>query len=71
MSNLLTRQKLAVRCKGELVELQIGDSTITMEYETAIQLSQWLRVNGKQAKNNAGDKSRHWSAIGNLEGLTQ
>lgn len=71
MADLLTRQRLAVRCKGELVELQIGDSTITMEYETAIQLSQWLRLRGKEAKQNAGDMSRHWSAIGHLEGLTQ
>ena len=69
MPDLLTRQRLAVTCKGELVELRIGDSTITMEYETAIQLSQWLRVNGKQAKENAGDRSRHWSAIGHLAGL--
>lgn len=71
MPDLLTRQRLAVRTKGELVELQIGDSTITFEYETAIQLSQWLRLRGKEAKHNAGDRSRHWSAIGLLEGITQ
>ena len=52
-----------------MVVLSIGNSDITMPYEAAIQLSQWLRVRGKEAKRTAGDMSRHWSAIGVLEGL--
>lgn len=52
-----------------MVTLSIGNSTIKMPYETAIQLSQWLRVRGKEAKRRAGDMSRHWSAVAVLEGL--
>ena len=68
-SNLLSKQRIAVDIEGELVKLSIGNTDIKMPYETALQLSQWLRVRGKEAKKNAGDISRHWSAIGLLEGL--
>lgn len=68
-SPLLSRQRISVDARGELVRLSIGNADIDMPYETAIQLSQWLRVRGKQAKKAAGDMSRHWSAIGILEGL--
>lgn len=63
MTNLLSKQRIAVGAEGELVTLSIGNATIKMPYETAIQLSQWLRVRGKEAKRQAGDMSRHWSAI--------
>lgn len=68
-SPLLSRQRIVVDTEGELVTLAIGNATIKMPYETAIQLSQWLRVRGKEAKRLAGDRSRHWSAIGVLDGL--
>ena len=68
-SALLSKQRIAVAAEGELVKLTIGNADIKMPYETAIQLSQWLRVRGKEAKRNAGDVSRHWSAIGLIEGL--
>jgi len=61
--------QFAVRAEGELVVLRIGDSELKMGYETAIKLSQWLRLRGKQAKKAAGDMSRHWSAIGVLDSL--
>ena len=64
--DLLQRQNVEVTLDGTLVVLKIGNTTIKMEYETAIQLSTWLRVRGKQAKNIAGDTSRRWSVIGNL-----
>jgi hypothetical protein len=67
--SLMKPTQFAVRAEGELVVLRIGDSEIKMGYEAAIQLSQWLRVRGKQAKKQAGDMSRHWSAIGILDGL--
>jgi hypothetical protein len=69
ISPLLSRQRISVGIEGELVCLTVGNATIKMPYETAIQLSQWLRVRGKEAKRKAGDMSRHWSAIGILEGL--
>lgn len=68
-SPLLSRQRIAVEVEGDLVVLNIGNATIKMPYETALQLSQWMRVRAKQAKRAAGDTSRHWSAVGILEGL--
>ena len=69
MTPLLSKQRIAVVVEGELVKLSIGNADIRMPYETALQLSQWLRVRGKEAKRSAGDVSRHWSAIGLIEGL--
>lgn len=68
-SPLLSRQRIAVAVEGDMVKLSVGNADIRMPYETALQLSQWLRVRGKQAKRAAGDMSRHWSAIAILEGL--
>lgn len=66
MTDLLRPQRIDVRREGSLVVLQIGNAEMKMEYETAIQLSTWLRVRGKEAKQLSGDNSRHWSVIGNL-----
>lgn len=66
---LLQKQRMEVGTEGELVTLTIGNTTIKMPYEAALQLSQWLRVRGKEAKRRAGDTSRHWSVVANLEGL--
>lgn len=68
-SPLLSRQRISVQARGDMVRLSIGNADIDMPYETAIQLSQWLRVRGKEAKRQAGDMSRHWSAIALLDGL--
>lgn len=69
-SPLLSRQHIAVEARGDMVRLSIGNADIDMPYETAIQLSQWLRVRGKEAKRLAGDMSRHWSAVAVLDGLS-
>lgn len=69
MADLLQRQRIEVRTEGQLVVLQIGNAELRMEHETAIQLSTWLRVRGKEAKRVAGDASRHWTVIGNLEAV--
>lgn len=66
---LLTRQHIEVRAEGVQVAIQVGNSTLRLHYEDALQLSQWIRVRGKESKRTAGDMSRHWSAIGILEGL--
>ncbi len=68
-SPLLSRQRISVEARGDLVRLSVGNADIDMPYETAIQLSQWLRVRGKEAKRRAGDMSRHWSAVAILDGL--
>jgi hypothetical protein len=69
MSDLLQRQRIEVRTEGQLVVLRVGNAELRMEHETAIQLSTWLRVRGKEAKRIAGDASRHWTVIGNLEAV--
>lgn len=69
MSDILQRQRIEVVAEGPLVVLKIGNATMKMEHETALQLSTWLRVCGKEAKRLAGDQSRHWSVIGKLEAL--
>lgn len=68
-SALLQQQRIQVRAVGETVELQIGNAVIGLPYETALQLSQWLRVRAKEAKRLAGDQSRHWSVVALLEGI--
>lgn len=69
MSDLLKPQKIGVGTEGTLVVLTIGNAELRMDYDTAIKLSTWLRVRGKEAKRLAGDTSRHWSVIGKLEDL--
>ncbi len=65
MTELLKKQRIEVVTEGELVVLRIGNAEMKMEHDTAIQLSTWLRVNGKQAQRAAGAVS-HWSIVGNL-----
>lgn len=67
--SMLTPQQIAVTSEGELVAIQIGNSTLRLHYEDALKISQWIRVRAKEAKRRAGDMSRHWSSIGILEDL--
>lgn len=69
MPSLLQKQRIEVISEGSLVVLRIGNAEMKMEHETAIQLSTWLRVRGKEAKRLAGDNSRHWSVVGNLQAV--
>lgn len=69
MSSILQKQRIEVISEGSLVVLRIGNAEMKMEHETAIQLSTWLRVRGKEAKRVAGDNSRHWSVVGNLKAV--
>ena len=64
--NLLKQERIAVSSEGDLVHLQLGNVDIALPYETALLLSQWIRIRAKEAKRRAGDVSRHWSAIGSL-----
>ena len=67
MTDLLKPRRIEVRTEGPLVVLQIGNTELKMLYDVAIQLSTWMRIKGKEAKRRAGDESRHWSVIGNLQ----
>jgi hypothetical protein len=65
-SAILRRERIAVSSSGELVVMKLGNVEIRLPYETALLLSQWLRVRAKEAKRRAGDSSRHWSVVGTL-----
>ena len=65
-NDLLQRQRVAVEHEGDTVKMKFGNVEIKMNYVDALQLAQWIRVKGKQAKNTAGDR-RHWlTAVGTL-----
>jgi hypothetical protein len=64
-------EEVAVSDAGENVEFRIGNSALTFHYADALKISQMLRVHAKRAKHRAGDRSRHWSAVGTLDGLKQ
>lgn len=66
VNDLMQRARIAVRSERDHVVLTLGNVDVKMDYETALKLSQWLRVRGKEAKRFAGDVSRHWSVIGTL-----
>ena len=66
---LLVPEDLAVSDVGQNVELRIGNSVLTFDYESALKISQLLRLHAKRAKLRAGDTSRHWSTVGILEDL--
>lgn len=66
MADLLKKERIAVESVGDLVVMQLGNVTVKLPYETALLLSQWLRVRAKEAKRRAGDTSRHWSLLGTL-----
>ncbi len=60
------KRKYGVKTVGTGVELDISGAQIVFDYETALRLSQMLRMAGKEAKRNAGDVSRHWNTIAML-----
>jgi hypothetical protein len=64
--SLLSPQRIEVQTERALVVLKLGNVEVKMDYDTALKLSTWLRFNGKEAKRNAGDVSRHWTVVGRL-----
>lgn len=62
-------EEIRVSDVNENVEIQIGNSTLTLPYADALKISQMIRVHAKRAKRQAGDISRHWSAMAILEDL--
>lgn len=68
-SPLLAKQRIEVASEGDMVRLSVGNADLRMPYETALQLSHWLRIRGKESKRWAGDTSRHWSVLGVIDGL--
>lgn len=69
MVDLLKPTSVDVRTENTLVVLKIGNVELKMDYNAALQISTWMRVKGKEAKQNAGDTSRHWSVAGQLSAI--
>lgn len=64
--NLLKRERIEVTSEGDLVRMQLGNVEVKLPFETALLLSQWLRVRAKEAKRRAGAGGLRWSVIGTL-----
>ena len=63
---LLKQERISVDSEGDVVNINLGNVQVALPYETALLLSQWIRIRAKEAKKRAGDVSRHWSVIGTL-----
>ena len=64
--SLLTKERITVASEGDIVHIDLGNVRVSLQYEAALLLSQWVRVRAKEAKRRAGDVSRHWSVLGTL-----
>lgn len=60
------KQKYSVSVQSDTVKMVFGNVPITVDYNTALELAQYLRIAGRKAKANAGDKSRTIRAYGVL-----
>jgi len=56
--SLLESQKMKVWHELDCVKVEIGGHVLTMEYPTAVKMSQMIRTHAKQAKKFAGDSSK-------------
>ena len=54
---ILKQTAYSVKSEGSLVKIQLGGIPITMDYTTALEMAQMLRIEGRRAKAMAGDKS--------------
>jgi hypothetical protein len=63
---ILKQTPFGVRVEGVDVVMTIGKATITMNYDTAIKLSAFLRNGGRLAKKLAGDHSRRFTVYADL-----
>lgn len=64
--DLLQQARVRVRAEGEMVVMEFGNTVIKTHYESALQISQLIRLKAKEAKRTAGDTKRHWSVMGTL-----
>lgn len=65
-AGLLKPQNVVVSDEFDMVTLKVGNVELKFSYETALALSQMLRLHGRKAKRFAGDTSRRYSARGIL-----
>lgn len=68
LPELLRCKHVGVKAEGSMVAFRVGTATRRMEYDSARTIAQWLRVKGREAKQNAGE-SRAWRDIANLKAI--
>jgi len=68
---VLQDTRVQVSDVGDLVRVEFGSTVIDIPYETAFQISGWMRVHAKRAKATAGDTSRNWRTLAILDGLKE
>ena len=54
---ILKQTAYSVTSEGSLVKIQLGGIPVTLDYSTALEMAQMLRIEGRRAKAIAGDKS--------------
>lgn len=58
----LKARQISVNQVGQLVEVRIGSAVMGFPFREAAKVAQWIRVRGKEARNNAREKA-HWSKL--------
>jgi hypothetical protein len=68
---LMQKERISVESDGPNVVMNFGNVEVVLPYETALLVSQWIRMRAKEAKRFAGDEGRHWSVLGVLSDKEQ
>lgn len=63
---ILKRTPYGTHVDGVDVVLTVGDKALRMDYQTALQISAFLRHCARRAKHAAGDSSRSWTVVADL-----
>ena len=63
---ILKKTPYSVSSEGSIVKIQFGNVPITMDYRTALELAQMLRIEGRRSKAMSGDQSFTFVAKGRL-----
>lgn len=65
-TTLTKRYSWRIDVDSEIVHLFLNEQKISIHFESALKLAEWLRMAGKSAKRWAGDDGRSMVAAGNL-----
>jgi hypothetical protein len=53
----LTKHRMHVQADGSNVDVTLGHSRYGVPFDAALTISQWLRIHGRAARNEAGEKA--------------
>jgi hypothetical protein len=62
----LKNKDVSVVGQGATVSLRFGKQVMDLPWNGALAIAQWLRIHGKGARNQAGEKA-HWSEIAGMK----